>query len=590
MAAELKSYVEKYLLNPGASFAVDEEGNQNAKPEVVEALADGERADEAATGVSKLRARSAALLQEKDPRYRGKKVSRHDLNKDKQVEFDPELTKYFLVEGDGGEEEGEESDEHVDSEDDEEEIDDEEGENVNSVIKMDDDEEDIDDENVGYENSDDEDDDDDNVKEEAATGSGVRFVDDGNFSKFADDFDNEKDDDSEQEEDDDFEDKESESETDDDDDDDDSAENQTIKRFHSDDHHDQRKKGQAVRHQLAIYDSLFEGRIGLQKVMSASNQIPQYDTYKLFLGQKDPNYTRNIIAAKSATRLLLTTLIQLQELLLKQNPETSHIITGKKSKFGGTESDEEITSSEDEDQDQDMEQGSSGEARGVKRKMKLEECEEALSKRHTAITPFRDFTINKWYEKTKLLSSHSGGGGNKFGGFETSALQQLHNVLANKPQLLRRTQLTGATRGTAYQVLGRLPQQQQQQHQEQQQKQQQQPQQRQQPKADEYDPEIFDDTDFYSRCLEEVLKSKVALSDDMTDVSRKWIEIQNLRRKTKRTVDKKASKGRKLRYEVMSKLQQYLAPSYFSPMDDAAINTLFASLFGKSTQQTPTTA
>ncbi|KAK3869970.1 hypothetical protein Pcinc_024750 [Petrolisthes cinctipes] len=590
MAAELKSYVEKYLLNPGASFAVDEEGNQNAKPEVVEALADGERADETPAGVSKLRARSAALLQEKDPRYRGKKVSRHDLNKDKQVEFDPELTKYFLVEGDGGEEEGEESDENVDSED-EEEIDEnidredeegeEEGENVNNVIKMDDEEEDTD-ENVDYENSDD---DENDVQEEAASGSGVRFVDDGDFSKFADDFDNEDeeseqqdDDEDEESEQDDDDDEESESEQDNDDDDndedmDDSTENQTIKRFHSDDHHDQLKKGQAVRHQLAIYDSLFEGRIGLQKVMSASNQIPQYDTYKPFLAQKDPNYTRNIIAAKSATRLLLTTLIHLQELLLKQNPETNHIITGKKSKYGSTESDEEITSSEDEDQDQEMEQSSS-EARGVKRKMKLEECEEVLSKRHTAIIPFRDFTINKWYEKTKLLSSHSGG--NKFSGFETSALQQLNNILANKPQLVRRTQLTGSTRGTTYQVLGRLTQ-----HQEQQQ---------QQPKTDEYDPEIFDDTDFYSRCLEEVLKSKVALSDNMTDVSRKWIEIQNLRRKTKRNVDKKASKGRKLRYEVMSKLQQYLAPSYFSLMDDAAINTLFASLFGKSTQKTLTTA
>lgn len=72
----------------------------------------------------------------------------------------------------------------------------------------------------------------------------------------------------------------------------------------------------------------------------------------------------------------------------------------------------------------------------------------------------------------------------------------------------------------------------------------------QQSQTDEYDPEIFDDTDFYTRCLEEVLKSKVALSDNMTDVSRKWIEIQNLRRKTKRNVDKKASKGRKIRYEV----------------------------------------
>ena len=68
--------------------------------------------------------------------------------------------------------------------------------------------------------------------------------------------------------------------------------------------------------------------------------------------------------------------------------------------------------------------------------------------------------------------------------------------------------------------------------------------------GEEYDGEIFDDTDFYTRALEEVLKAKVSLSDNMTDVSRKWIEIQNLRRKAKKKVDKKASKGRKIRYEV----------------------------------------
>lgn len=67
---------------------------------------------------------------------------------------------------------------------------------------------------------------------------------------------------------------------------------------------------------------------------------------------------------------------------------------------------------------------------------------------------------------------------------------------------------------------------------------------------EEYDSEIFDDSDFYTRSLEEVLKAKVALSEDMTDVSRKWIEIQNLRKKAKKKVDTKASKGRKIRFDV----------------------------------------
>lgn len=58
-------------------------------------------------------------------------------------------------------------------------------------------------------------------------------------------------------------------------------------------------------------------------------------------------------------------------------------------------SDEEITSSEEEGEGKDEEKEESRQARGVKRKMNLEECEEVLAKRHTAIIPFRDFTINK---------------------------------------------------------------------------------------------------------------------------------------------------------------------------------------------------
>lgn len=72
--------------------------------------------------VSKLRARSAAIQPEKDPRYKGKKVTRKDLEKDKEVDFDPELTKYFLVEGEDedeseeGEDSTEEGDESIDDE------------------------------------------------------------------------------------------------------------------------------------------------------------------------------------------------------------------------------------------------------------------------------------------------------------------------------------------------------------------------------------------------------------------------------------------------------------------------------------------
>ncbi|KAK7082561.1 hypothetical protein SK128_014154 [Halocaridina rubra] len=184
----------------------------------------------------------------------------------------------------------------------------------------------------------------------------------------------------------------------------------------------------------------------------------------------------------------------------------------------------------DDKEDEDAEKGEVVVKRSSKRKLSLEEYENILNKRHAALTPFRNETINRWYEKTKLLSKSRGL--NKFGGFEVSALQQLENVLNNKMQLIQRTQLTGVTRGTSYHKLGQCDTN------------------ANGEEAESFDPEIFDDGDFYSRALEEMVKSKISFSDDMMDVSKKWIEIQKLRKKAKRKVDTRASKGRKLKYEI----------------------------------------
>nr|XP_045601206.1 protein AATF-like [Procambarus clarkii] len=549
MAGALKSYVEKFLLNPAASFNVDEDGHQETKAQVVDTIEGDERADSNQQSVSKLRARSAALQADKDPRYKGKKVLRKDLKKDRENKHDPALAKYFSIEGEDSVESANENyslklkknkvdSDEVDSDESDNYDSEEEGKMVKEIHRQ-----------------------------QQKEPKHVTFVNDGDFSKFADDFDEEDDDDDDDDEDDDEED-------DDDEDDNNESEDEVIegekdeednpedslKKFSTEDQSEEVKKGQAVKNQLGIHDYLFEGRIGLQKVVVGTNQLPQFNTYKLFLRENDPLYKKNLVAAKTAAKNLLDSILSVQELLLLQNPETSHIITGKKPKPIGTESDEEITSSEDDDAKE-----TTLCSRGTKRKMKVEEYEDVLSKRHAALLPLRDQAINKWYEKTKLLSSRNAR--DKFSGFEVSALQQLNNILTNKQQLIRRTQLTGATRGTTYHVLGKVNDA------------------SREVDTEEYDPEIFDDTDFYTRTLEEMLKAKVSLSDNMTDVSRKWIEIQNLRRKAKRKVDKKASKGRKIRYEVMSKLQQYLAPCCPPRMDDAAINTLFASLFGKSIQK-----
>lgn len=202
MSSALKSYVEKYLLNPGASFNVDDEGNEETKAQVVDSLLDEERVDVRQQPLSKLRARRAALEAEKDPRYKGKKVLRKDLKKDNEVDFDPELAKFCIVEG--SEDDDEEGEEEEDGDEEEEEEEEEQNDNENndklsrkmkklgtSEFEEEEDGEDEDDEGSSEENEE--------VKklyqDLQRKQEGVTFIDDGDFSKFADDVDEEEDDD-----------------------------------------------------------------------------------------------------------------------------------------------------------------------------------------------------------------------------------------------------------------------------------------------------------------------------------------------------------------------------------------------------------
>ncbi|KAL8199175.1 UNVERIFIED_CONTAM: hypothetical protein K2H54_036205 [Gekko kuhli] len=53
-------------------------------------------------------------------------------------------------------------------------------------------------------------------------------------------------------------------------------------------------------------------------------------------------------------------------------------------------------------------------------------------------------------------------------------------------------------------------------------------------------------------------------------VIRQWLAIQKLRSKIRKKVDRKASKGRKIRYHVHSKLVSFMAPIDNCTMNDDA--------------------
>ncbi|GAB1296597.1 Protein AATF [Apodemus speciosus] len=336
------------------------------------------------------------------------------------------------------------------------------------------------------------------------------------------------------------------------------------------------EKGRAVKNQIALWDQLLEGRIKLQKALLTTNQLPQPDVFPVFKDKGGPEFAsalKNRVSLKvfknsggclgpvreghKALKALLRSLVDLQEELLFQYPDTRYLVNGTKP---NTES-EEISSEDDELVGEKKKQRKAP----PKRKLEMEDYPSFMAKRSADFTIYRNRTLQKWHDKTKLASGKLGKG---FGAFERSILTQIDHILMDKERLLRRTQ----TKRSAYRVLGKpepvpepvaeilpgepeiLPQVPANAH------------------LKDLDEEIFDDDDFYHQLLRELIERKTSSLDpnDQVAMGRQWLAIQKLRSKIRKKVDRKASKGRKLRFHVLSKLLSFMAPIDHTEMNDDA--------------------
>lgn len=241
----------------------------------------------------------------------------------------------------------------------------------------------------------------------------------------------------------------------------------------------------------------------------------------------------------------------------------------------GHDDDEEIPS--DTDEEEEPEHKEEPVHVGMKRKLKMDDYPEFLAKRHQDFQTFRNNTIQKWFDKTRLLGGKIKS--KSFSNFEQSALKQIEQILADKDRLIKRTQL----KRSVYTILGKPE--------EEQTKEEHVPEETNTPDENQknYDPEIFDDSDFYHQQLRELIERKTADIDDPIAISRQWLEIQKLRNKVKKKIDTKASKGRKVRYNTHSKLVNFMAQMDNCTWTDESKDDLFKSLFGKRYNKEQTT-
>merc|ERR1719187_980292 len=265
---------------------------------------------------------------------------------------------------------------------------------------------------------------------------------------------------------------------------------------------------------------ILENMILVQKVLVKVNRFPQHQDWANFVQQGDDEYQCKLKECQKSVKILLSQFLELEE-LCQSSGETSQ---------------------------------------PTKKKMKLKEFGEHLAETNERSEAFTSETIQKWNDRTRVAAGNVSK--KSFSSFETSTLKQIEQIMANKSRLIERTRV----KRSVYDVLGKR-------------------------KADveegaeelrEKDAEIFDDDDFYHQLLRELIERKTSSSvDDSSQLGRQWLEIQKLRSRLKRKVDTRATKGRKVRYDIHSKLVNFMAPIYTTTMNDEAKNELFSSLFGK---------
>lgn len=308
-------------------------------------------------------------------------------------------------------------------------------------------------------------------------------------------------------------------------------------------------KSISVKNQISLWENLLEIRIQMQKCLLAANKLPQNDKQKDL--QENEEYNSKIIDSKRVCKMLLDKLMFLQNLCLQQYPETKDLGKNKSDEAKMDVDDSEEIPSEDEVSENEETNSNSETIRDTTenkgKKRKLEDYEKDIDEQYSSYKKYCFSVVQKWDEKTRPILTKNMA--------NTSVVNQIDHILSDKQKLIKRTQLKRSN----YHIIGKTEEE----------------------NSKESDPEIYDDDDFYHQLLRELIEYKSADVTDPVQLGRQWVQLQNLRSKMKKTIDTRATKGRKIRYTVHPKLVNYMAPIEENGWTDLAKNEMFGSLFGK---------
>ena len=280
--------------------------------------------------------------------------------------------------------------------------------------------------------------------------------------------------------------------------------------------------------QIGINDKMLETRIKLQKLLVLSNKLPRSNVHTQFL-VTDDSIGELVSATSQSLSNLCGTLLSLQTSLCNKIDDDCIL------------------------NDSVLEET----------QFNAKRLDSHVMKRCMVTRKRRNKTLNYWYDKTKLLSNKVD---KSFSTFERPVVEQIEQILADRDRLIKRTR----TKRSEYYVLGsnQVDTTSEKQHDS---------------HLTDMDVELFDDDDFYQQLLQQFIQQKTMTSStDSHSLNRQWLKVQRMHSKIKKTVDTKASKGRKVRYHVHPKLVSFMSSHDKSSWSHDSRNQLVRSVFGKT--------
>ncbi|KAK1974520.1 apoptosis-antagonizing transcription factor [Colletotrichum cereale] len=281
------------------------------------------------------------------------------------------------------------------------------------------------------------------------------------------------------------------------------------------------QKGLAVREQRKTFDGLLNIRIRLQKALVATNSFSAVESSSNDDSEEGGEGEQNsepYEAAEEAALKLLNTLDSFRASLLPA--ELAQQAAGAKRKRG------------------DYDASTSNEAiwEGI------QDAEQRASK-------YRKKVLETWSAKTR--SANVEVKSRNLVSTQTSVVASLEDQLLNVDRLVKRTR---TPRSCAPAQVAR--------------------------KVNE-DAEVYDDADFYQLLLKELVEQRTSDTGNgaAAQPTVRWAAMKEA--KTKKHVDRRASKGRKMRFNVHEKLQNFMAPEDRRAWEQDAVDRLFGTLFGQ---------